>query len=217
MTYYNQVIERLTGIRDNTSGVSTSGNQSRILDDIAIVDEIVDSELVNQSVILNIIHEIQDVIIYPTTEDSGTTAITDDGTNSVYLTEASLVNTTIWTSSWSEDINFEQSGNINVVSNSMDIQFGIRTNNTNCTVAAKFQISGDSGATWVDVTDDVASNSTAWENKTRVGTGNWIPNITSGANQLEYRLMHRNVTGTGSQVFTKMRTNTYNQLTYRKS
>lgn len=33
MTYHNQIIERLTGIRDNTSGVSNLRNQSEILDD----------------------------------------------------------------------------------------------------------------------------------------------------------------------------------------
>lgn len=49
MTYYNQVIEKLTGIRDNTLGVSSSANPSIILDDIAIVDGIVDLILVNSS------------------------------------------------------------------------------------------------------------------------------------------------------------------------
>lgn len=33
MTFYNQVINRLTGIRDNTSGISNLANQSEILDD----------------------------------------------------------------------------------------------------------------------------------------------------------------------------------------
>lgn len=34
MTFYNQVINRLTGIRDNTSGISNIANQSFILDDL---------------------------------------------------------------------------------------------------------------------------------------------------------------------------------------
>lgn len=38
MTYYNQVIERLTGIRDNTSGVSSLANQSAILDELGLPD-----------------------------------------------------------------------------------------------------------------------------------------------------------------------------------
>ena len=53
MSYYNQVINKLTGIRDNTSGVSSKANQSLILNDIATIDGIVDTELINQSVILN--------------------------------------------------------------------------------------------------------------------------------------------------------------------
>jgi hypothetical protein len=160
--------------------------------------------------------EINEVIIYPTAEDSSTTALSDDGTSPAYLTAATHTGDTNWTDAWTEDINFEQAGTISVISIYAEVEFEMKTSDAGATATARLQISGDGGGSWVTVTDELTTTSTAYVEKLRAGTGTWISAITAGANQLQFKLQHKISDGT-KIVSTAMRTSTYFRITYRKS
>ena len=170
-------------------------------------------------------HEVGDVVIYPVAEDISTTEITDDGTTPALTAPVSQSNKTeaegIGTPAWTEDINFEQAGTIAVISIYFELywqqQFTVGAG-AGTTTSAKWQISGDGGSTWVDVTDNVTENNAAYQDKTRLGVSLPITAITAGANQLQLRLCAwTDDAGGVSTVETKVRSNSYLRVTYRKS
>ena len=117
-----------------------------------------------------------------------------------------------------EDINFEQQGTITVVSIFYELRWQQKYTAGGASTGtwAKWQISRDGGANWVDVTDNVTEVNVAYQNKTRIGVGVHIPTIVAGANQLQLRLCAW-VDDAAASVETKVRCDTYLRVTYRKS
>jgi len=162
-------------------------------------------------------HEVDDVAVYFVAEDQGTTEISDDGTSPALTAEVSKTNANeaagMADPSWSEDINFEQDGTITVISIFYELHWQQkRTGGTTC--SAKWQISRDGGSNWVDLTDNMAETGTTYADKSRIGVGVHIPTIVAGANQLEFRLC---AWTDGTSVETKVRSDSYVRITYRKS
>ena len=170
-------------------------------------------------------HEVGDVVIYPVAEDISTAEITDDGTTPALTAQVSQSNISeaaaMAAPAWTEDINFEQAGTIAVISIYFELYWQQRFTvgaGAGTTTSAKWQISGNGGSTWVDVTDNVAENNAAYQDKTRLGVSLPITAITAGANQLQLRLCAwTDDAGGVSTVETKVRSNSYVRLTYRKS
>jgi len=161
--------------------------------------------------------EVQEVVIYPAAEDIATTELDGDGTSPNYLAESSQsnINEAAGEASpaWTEDINFEQAGTIATISIYAELRWAQKQTGGG-TSSAKMQISGDGSATWVDLTDNVTETGTSYADKTRAGVGRWVTAITTGANQLQLRLVQWGGT-TSSEV--KLREDTYLRITYRKS
>jgi len=173
----------------------------------------------------NIVHGVGDVIIYPVAEDISTTELSDDGSSPLLTAQVQQANKTeaegIATPAWTEDINFEQNGTVTLLS----IYFGLYWQQqftvgagAGTTTYAKWQISGDGGSTWVDVTDNVSETAAAYNDKIRIGVSLPITAITAGANQLQLRLCAwTDDAGGTSTVETKVRSNSYLRISYRKS
>jgi predicted dehydrogenase len=120
---------------------------------------------------------------------------------------------------WSEDVDFEQEGTITVVS--IYAEFHWHTQYTDGGGSdnsySKIQITGDGGSTWVDLTDTFANPTTgATTIRERNGVGRWISAITSGANQLQFRLVHWVSNGSDTSA-ARIRSNSYVRITYRKA
>lgn len=167
--------------------------------------------------LLKRVPDVDDRVIYPVAEDQGTTEISDDGSSPALTAEVSKTNATEGAAeadpSWSEDIDFEEFGTITVISIYYELHWQQkRTGGTTC--SAKFQISGDGGATWVDVTDNEAETSTSYVDKTKIGVGRHITTITKGSNQLQLRLC---AWTDGTSVQTKVRSDSYIRVSYKKT
>ena len=132
-----------------------------------------------------------DVVFYPVAEDMGTTKIIDDGSSPALTDEVSKTNANEVAGeadpSWSEDINFEHRGIITVVSIFYELRWQMKLTGAG-TAYVKWQISGDGGATWVDITDNITETDTNYVNKIRIGVGKHIPIITAGSDQLQLRV-----------------------------
>ena len=170
-------------------------------------------------------HEVADVIIYPVAEDMATTEITDDGTSPALTGAVSDTHITEGAAeadpAWLEYIDFEQQGTaITVISiyyelhweQQLTVGIGAATESL-----AKWQISDDGGTSWVDVTDNVSENNAAYQEQTRAGVGVHITTIDAGANQLGLRLCTWVDADGNSSVETKVRSDSYIRITYRKS
>jgi len=166
--------------------------------------------------ILNIQAQVNDVVIYVVAEDMGTTEGADDGTNPALTSEVSQANANeaagVATPAWTEDINFEQDGTITVVSIFYGLRWQMkRTGGT--TAYSKWQISGDGGSTWTDATDNLSETNTTYTDKARLFTGRHVSTIDAGANKLQIRLC---AWTDGTTVETKVRSDSYLRVTYRK-
>lgn len=161
--------------------------------------------------------DVDDVVIYPVAEDQGTTEISDDGSSPALTAQVSKAHANEGAGeadpNWSEDIDFEQFGTNTVISIFYELHFQMKITGAG-TGNAKFQISGDGGSTWVDVTDDVTETGTSYADKTRIGVGRHITTITAGSNQLQLRLV---TWGNATSVETKVRSDSYMRISIKKS
>ena len=167
----------------------------------------------------------QELVIYPVAEDVGTSELADDGTSPIYLPTSAASTTVITEGSpgviFSENINFSQEGQIEVTSlyfeGEWQTRFVAGSGNSTASVS-KWQISGNGGTTWIDVTDDFTNTSTSYVARIRAGAGRWVSSITSGSNMLQIRLVHwLNGNSAGAAASQgQARSNSYLRLTYRK-
>jgi hypothetical protein len=169
--------------------------------------------------------EITQVVIYPVAENQATTELVGDGVTKVYnfdteSTTSSAINEGTMESAWTEMVDFEQNGTVSIISiyaefdwqTKFDDNGGGGTNSI-----SKIQMTGDSGSTWVDVTDNFTNAATSYTDRLRAGVGAWIA-VTAGANQLGFRLMHwSDDSGGTDRSNAKIATNSYVRITYRKS
>jgi hypothetical protein len=168
---------------------------------------------------------IQDVVIYPVAEDAGTTELADDGSSPAYYPAAAHSTNAVGegaaVAAWTEDINFEQQGNINIISIYAEFEWQTRFligagNGVNS--VSKIQMSRDGGANFIDLTDNFINPLAVMTARVREGVGLWIPTIVAGANQLVFRLLHWVDVGTGvSTSECQIRSNSFVRITYRKS
>lgn len=168
---------------------------------------------------------VQEVIIYPVAEDAATTELTDDGTSPAYYPAVAHSTTANAEGTpgvaWSEDIDFEQEGTINIISIYAEFEWQTRFlvgAGAGTQSSSKIQMSRDGGASWVDLTDNFNNAAAAMTARIRAGVGLWVTTIVAGANQLQFRLVHW--TDDGGAVSTseaQIRSNSYIRLTYRKS
>ncbi len=220
-----RVLEILIGSRslDDTITIPAAGDPANDVSIYGALRKIFDENTVlyNEK---GKVHEVADVIIYPVAEDMATTEIDDDGTSpaltgavsDVHITEAAAMADPAWL----EYIDFEQLGTITIISIYYELHWQQRFTvggGGGSESYAKWQISRDGGANWVDVTDNVVENNAAYQDLTRSGVGVHIPTIVAGANQLGLRLCQWvDVDGTSS-VETKVRSDSYIRITYRKN
>jgi len=171
-----------------------------------------------QKGVLNQIPAVSDVVIYPVAEHAATTEIADDGTSPAFYADAGAESGTATLENnpnvhWSEDIDFEPEGSIDVISIFAELRWEHKTSGG--TAYSKVQMSRDGGVNWVDMTDSIAETNVAYQNKTRIGVGRFVTTIVAGANQLEFRLVSWEAGGATSSA--KIRSDSYMRLTYRKS
>jgi len=162
------------------------------------------------------VHEVSDVVIYPVAEHAAATEITDDGTSPAYYADIESGTATAEGAPnvhWSEDIDFEQTGTINVISIFADLRWEHKTSAG--TAYSKVQMSGDGGANWVDMTDSIAETDAAYQDKVRIGVGRFVSTITAGVNQLQFRLVSWEAGGATSSA--KMRSDSYIRITSRRT
>ncbi|MEA3338438.1 MAG: hypothetical protein U9R15_00585 [Chloroflexota bacterium] len=167
--------------------------------------------------IYNRVPSVSDVILYPVAIHAGTTEITDDGTSpALYADAESGAATTEGAPNvhWVEYIShFEREGTINVISIFAELRWQHKTSGG--TAYSKIQITGDGGAAWVDVTDNIAETNATYQVKTRIGVGQFLPTITAGASKLGFRLVSWEAGGATSNA--KIRSDSYVRITYRKA
>jgi len=168
---------------------------------------------------------VQEVIIYPVAEDAGITELAQDGSDPPWYPAAA--NSTAANAegapgvAWSEDIDFEQEGTINIISIYAEFEWQTRFlvgAGAGTQSSSKIQISRDGGANWVDLTDNFNNAAAVMTVRIRAGVGLWVPTIVAGANQLMFRGCHW--TDDGGAVSTsemQLRSNSYIRITYRKS
>lgn len=168
---------------------------------------------------------VHDVVIYPVAEDAGVTELVDDGSSPAFYPAVAASTNAVGegaaVAAWTEDINFEQEGTINVISIYAEFEWQTRFligagNGVNS--VSKIQISRDGGATFVDLTENFINPNAAMTARNREGVGLWIPTIVAGANQLQLRLVHWVDAGNGiSTSEAQIRSNSFIRITYRKS
>lgn len=166
-----------------------------------------------------------EVVIYPVAEDVATTTLTNDGSSPIYMPAAAASTAAVGVgaaaTAWSEDINFEQEGTVSVISIYAEFEWQTRFlvgagNGTN--TESKMQISSNGGGAWTDLTDTYTHNAAVMTNRRRAGTGRWITAVTTGANQLQFRLLHWVDVGTGvSTSEAQIRSNSYVAIAYLKT
>jgi len=154
--------------------------------------------------------------IYFAAEDVSTTEITDDGTNPMLLAEVSQANADeaagMATPAFGEAIDLDLFGNYSL----KDILacFIWQMKRSAGTYAdAKWQISGDGGSTWVDVTGNMRTLKAVYDEMIVQGIGLWITQIDGGVDQLHIRLC---AWTDGTTVETRVRTNSYVEFTWEK-
>jgi len=161
--------------------------------------------------------EIQDVVIYPVAEDIGTTVISDDSSNPpAYPLVAHITSSLTPVVAWQEDIDFEQSGIVDIISIFAELKWKSMIDDVRGHSYSKVQISKDGGANWIDMTDVFDNQLIALTDRIRIGVGQWISDIDVGTNKLQMRLVHYvdNVARTSS---VQIRSDSYIRVTYRKS
>lgn len=165
--------------------------------------------------------QVIDVIIYPVAEDIGTTVISDTGSNpALRPAVAHTTNSIVFVEAWSEDINFEPNNSVSVISIYAELIWRSAIANVAANSESYIEMSGDGGATWVPVTDTFSNNNTditlGSSTRARRGVGLWITTVVTGANQLQFRLMHR-TTNAAHQSSAQIRSDSYVRITYRKT
>lgn len=202
---------------DNDEGIEIQGDSNYLKNNTAIGNttaDIVDSGSNNrwEGPQKNI-----ERVIYPVAEDISTTEVSDDGTSPALLAEVSNANANEAageaTPQWTEDIQIDEEGIAQLISIYFELHWQQkRTGGT--TSSAKWQISGDGGTTWVDVTDNVAEAGAVYADKTRIGVSLPITSIAPGEGQLRLRLC---AWTDGASVETRVRSDTYFRLTGKKN
>ncbi len=168
---------------------------------------------------------VNEVIIYPVAPALGVSAIADDGLAPAYY--PAVEHSTAATSAavpgvaWSQLINFEQDGPLNVISIYAEFEWQTRFvvgAGAGTKSSSKLQMSRDGGANWVDVTDQFDNAVAIMTNRKRAGVGLWLPTIVAGVSQLGFRLIHwtDDIVGAVSTSKAQIRSNSYIRLTYRK-
>lgn len=168
---------------------------------------------------------VQEVIIYPVAEDAGVIELADDGASPAYYPAAPHSTAANAEGApgiaWSEDLDFEQEGTIDIISIYAEFEWQTRFlvgAGAGTQSSSKIQISRDGGTNWVDLTDNFNNGAAVMTNRIRAGVGRWITTIVAGANQLQLRLVHWTDDGGGvSTSEAQIRSNSYIRLTYRKS
>ena len=173
-------------------------------------------EMGQEEDILDTQREVIDAVVYIVAEDMSTTEGSDDGSSPALTSEVSQANANeaagVAAPAWTEDIDLEQEGTITTISIFYDLNWQMkRTGGT--TAYAKWQISGNGGSSWTDITDSVTETSTSYVDKQRIFSGRHLTSITAGANKLHVRLC---AWTDGTTVETKVRSDSYVRLTYRK-
>ena len=170
--------------------------------------------------------KIQEVVLYTTAADMGTTELTNDGTSPVYR-PAAAVSTTVITEATpgvvlTHTIDFEQEGTVNLISIYFECEWQTRfvagTGDSTASLS-KFQISRDGGTNYIDVTDNFSNAAAVMTNRIRAGASLPITTIVTGVNQLIVRCVHwlnGTVAGTAASEG-QVRNTSYIRLTYRKS
>ena len=203
-------------IRDISDYVSATGTFT--VDAFTANVEEGDEIIVMRSELLASEYMAKDFVIYIAAEDLGTTEMTDDGTDPLLLGEVSQSNANEAAGeaspAWSEGFDLDPASDWSTISVFAALRWRQkRTGGTTCSV--KFQISGDGGGSWVDITDNVTETSTSYVDKMRVGEGLWIGTISAGTDQLQLRMC--DWSGDATSVETKLRASSYIRVTARKA
>ena len=160
---------------------------------------------------------VNDTIIYLVAEDMGVTELTDNGSNPAFTGAVSETHATEGTAeaspAWTENYDLEQAMTTNIVSVFYDLEAQVKITGAG-TAYSKWQMSGDGGATWVDVTDNFSTTSTDYEDFVRIGVGIPFSTIVAGADQLQARLC---CWTSATSVQSKIRSNSYVRITGRGS
>jgi hypothetical protein len=158
---------------------------------------------------------VKDNVIYLVAEDLGTTELTDNGDTPVYLGEISETHATEGAGesspAWTEDYNLEQAYTYTLISMFMYLEAAVKLTGAG-TAYAKFQMTGDGGVTWVDVTNTFSTTSTIYVPFVRMGVGIPFATITAGTNKLGARLV---AWTSATSVQTKVRSTSYVRITWR--
>ena len=199
-----------------TTAASATICKSTSFDPIVLTSNLVSAAGDNSS-----IPRAQELIIYLTSDEAGTTEITDDGTSPPYYPASPHSTTaTSATAALTKQITVEAESTVTVLSMYVEAEWQTAIANASSTTTSKIQISGNGGSSWVDVTDDFAHQTTsisaATSDRIRAGSGKWVSTISTGANQLRVRLVHQ--TSNASHASTaQLRSSSYIRLTYLKS
>lgn len=158
-----------------------------------------------------------DVVIYIVSPDADLDVIADDGMSPEFTDEVSKANANEAAGeadpAWIETFTIDEEGAVNLQSLFSNLVCALkRTAGT--TAYGKFQVSDDAGVSWYDLTDDFSTVDTSYENIHRQGTYRPITTIGIASGSYQIRLC----TWTdGTTVESKMRSDSYQRLSMRKS
>ena len=200
-----------------TTAASATLSQSTSFDPVVLISSIdaPDTALIQGT------PRAQELIIYLTADEAGTTELTDDGTSPAYYpASAHSTTATSVTAALTKQITVESEATVTVSSMYIEAEWQTAIANAASISTSKVQISGDGGSSWVDVTDDFTNQGTditaTASERIRAGSGKWLSTISTGANQLRIRLVHQ--TNNASHASTaQFRSSSYIRLTYLKS
>jgi len=167
------------------------------------------------------IQPLNEVIVYPAGITLGTAAITDDGVSPAYVpSHTTTANISSNTVGWTVSATVSEATLLNIVSLFAEFEWQSRFNansGSGTSSQSKIQISGNSGTTWVDLTDTFTNTATSLTTHIRAGTGKWLTQINQGTNQLSFRLIHGVASNDGtSQSIVQVRSTSYVRIGHSK-
>ena len=169
-------------------------------------------------------YQPQNVILYPTGPDTGTTEAVEEGISPSYFPTAAHSSAATLEATpgvaWSRLFTLLPQGTLTVLSIYVEFEWRARFvagAGGGTTSSRKVQVSSDGGTTWVDTTDNFNTTAATLTNRIRAATGQWVTSVTGQDSRFGVRLVHwQNGTG-ADRSEAQIRTNSYIRLTYVKS
>ena len=155
--------------------------------------------------------------IYILSEDFAAIELSDDGTSPQLTVESSTGVATEGGAEadprWTEDWTLDALGVTNILSILFDLHWQMKISGVG-TGYAKWQVSGDGGSNWVDVTTNLETIHTTYEEMAIVGAKSAISTITAGTSKLQMRLC---AWTSATSVQVRIRNSSKMKITGRKS